>query len=87
MITPQRFSKTLGKQSLQIGLNFNELFISSLIPFMCSLFELDPLYSIGLFLLVCLLLIIKNRFLEPRYVQNVLERKSHFSWERVKIND
>jgi len=85
MISPQRFSKSLAQNKLKIGITLKEMVLISCVPAIGNYFDFYPLVSFLLFLVALGLLVLKSNFLEPRYIQNSMEKKTHLKWQRIDI--
>lgn len=87
MISPQKFSKTLGNNKLKFGVSVKELFICSLLPSISNFLDHEAFISFVLFLGSITALAVKNILLEPSYIKNTIEKKPYLDWERISIND
>lgn len=87
MISPQKLSKTIGKNKLKLGLSVNELIVASFFPTVLSFFNVEIFLCLLSFLIMSAIFSLKNLFLEPRYLENVISKRSHLSWDRIRIND
>ena len=81
MLSPQKFSKTLGKTKLKIGITINELVIASFLPIGFDIFGFDPFISFISFVVFIAAMVIKNNLLEPSYIKNIIEKKEHLEWK------
>ena len=86
MIAPQKFSKSLANNQFKIGLSIKELVVVCAVIPLCSILGIDGAVSILATFLLVAAIVIKNKFLEPKYLQNTIERRSHLKWERIKVS-
>jgi hypothetical protein len=85
MISPEKFSKSLGNNRLKIGVSISELVICSFFPMVMNFFDFDPFISLMTFILCIGSISIKNKILAPAYIRNSIERKDSLKWERINI--
>lgn len=87
MITPAKFIKSIGNTQFKIGLSFKEMIVAAVAMSIMSMFGFSPLHCLLFFVGILALLALKNKKLDPSYIENTLNRKSHIELCRVKIND
>ena len=84
MISPQKLMKGIGSQKIKLGLSPKELFFCSLITQIHFFVDLEPFILMLTFFGAVALLVVKNQFLEPAYIQNVIERKKVIKLTRIE---
>lgn len=85
MILPQRFSKGLGNRKLKGGVSVIELFTISFTPLVLDYVGFEPFVSLSSFMMMLFLLMLKNKLLEPSYIENLILKKRVIKWKRIDI--
>lgn len=86
MISPQKFSKSLGNNKLKIGISLKGFMVSSAIPMILNLYGFETHIALGGMLLAIGVMSLRNKFLEPSFFKNSIMKKTHIRRNRIDVN-